>query len=1061
MNLNQYIETVNKRFRSGMSTEHTFRSDLEILIRELVAGVEITNEPSNVTDCGNPDYVITKGKIPVGFIEAKDIGKDLNSKQYKPQFDRYRKALDNLIITDYLWFQFYQNGLLVHEIRIGEVEGVSIVPLTDNFEKFTNLIQDFCTFVGQTIKSPKKLAEMMAAKARLLENILERAITSDEETQEDSSLKAQYQTFKDILIHDLTPQAFSDIYAQTIAYGMFAARLHDKTLADFSRQEAAELIPKTNPLLKNIFAHIAGPTIDERIITTVDNLAEVFRATNVELLLKNFGKSTQTHDPIIHFYETFLAAYDPKLRKARGVWYTPEPVVNFIVRGVDEILKTEFGLKDGLADTSKTKVEVEVQGAIVTKGKNKGKALTETKEVHKVQVLDPATGTGTFLAEVVKFIYHKKFKCMQGAWSGYVEEHLVPRLNGFELLMASYTMAHLKLDMLLTETGYKPVKDKRFNVFLTNSLEEHHPDTGTLFSSWLSNEANEANKVKRDAPVMVVMGNPPYAVSSSNKGAWILELLNDYKRGLNEKKINLDDDYIKFIRYGQYLISKNGEGILAFITNNSFIDGLTHRKMRETLLETFDKIYVVDLHGNSKRNEVDQDGGKDENVFDIMQGVSISFFIKNRTKQKNSLGEIFHKEIYGLRQKKYKLLEDSSIENIQWNSIKYDNENFFFIPKSIKGKDKYKKYIGLSELFINFGNGIGTDRDKLFYSFDRKELSQRFERFFSEDGSKPPFKDEFNVNNSSSYPLLDRRRATSFDDKYILKGLYRPFDKRWIYYDKKLTSRPARTIMCDMEKENIALCVTRQISTGYFRHTFLVDTITDRDPLSVATRERTQVFPLYSYPNKTQENSLWTIEDRNPNFNPIIISEIEDSISLSFSADKIKKNNQFSPLDLFDYIYAILHCPTYRTIYKEFLKIDFPRFPNPNSAEKFWQFVVLGGELRQIHLMKSEILEDYITSYPESGDNAVTRKIVKKDWELYDNEKQLGRIWINDDQYFDKIPLKVWEFYIGGYQPAQKWLKDRSGRTLSFDDILHYQKIIVALSETDRIMQDIDNVDFM
>jgi len=449
MTIEQYIEKVSTRLKSGISREHSYRGDLETLIRELVKGVEITNEPANVTDCGNPDYVITKGKIPIGYIEAKDIGKDLNSKSYKEQFERYKKALDNLIITDYIWFQFFKNGELVHEIRIGEIGNNTVNSLTENFTEFTDLIKDFCTHIGQTIKSSKKLAEMMASKARLLQDILERAITSDEETQENTSLRGQYKTFKNILIHDLSPKAFADIYSQTLAYGMFAARLHDTTLDDFSRQEAAELIPKSNPFLRKLFGYVAGPDIDERIVRTVDNLAEVFRATNVEQLLKNFGKSTHTNDPIIHFYETFLAEYDPKLRKARGVWYTPAPVVSFIVRAVDDILKSEFDLPQGLADTSKTKIKVPIQGS---------KKMQE-KEVHKVQILDPATGTGTFLAEVIKYIYSKRFKAMQGAWSGYVDEHLIPRLNGFELLMASYSMAHLKLDMLLRETGYKPTKN--------------------------------------------------------------------------------------------------------------------------------------------------------------------------------------------------------------------------------------------------------------------------------------------------------------------------------------------------------------------------------------------------------------------------------------------------------------------------------------------------------------------------------------------------------------------------------------------------------------------------
>jgi predicted helicase len=376
---------------------------------------------------------------------------------------------------------------------------------------------------------------------------------------------------------------------------------------------------------------VAGYDIDQRIKTTVDNLAEVFRATDVNALLSNFGKSTQANDPIIHFYETFLTEYDPKLRKSRGVWYTPEPVVKFIVRAVDDILKTEFNLPDGLADTSKTKIKIKDFAKATADMRSKTKQIEREVEVHKVQILDPATGTGTFLAEVVKHIYSTRFQAMQGAWSGYVEEHLIPRLNGFEILMASYSMAHLKLDMLLNETGYKPKREQRFNIYLTNSLEEHHPDTGTLFANWLSSEANEANYIKRDTPVMCVIGNPPYSVSSSNKSGWIENLTADYKKDLNERNIQpLSDDYIKFIRFGQYFIEKNGEGILAYISNNSFIDGLIHRQMRKNLMETFDKIYILDLHGNSKKKETAPDGGKDENVFDIMQGVSINIFVKKR-----------------------------------------------------------------------------------------------------------------------------------------------------------------------------------------------------------------------------------------------------------------------------------------------------------------------------------------------------------------------------------------------------------------------------------------------
>lgn len=1061
MTIKEYVEIVSKRLQSGISREHSYRGDLETLIRELVNGIEITNEPANVTDCGNPDYVITKGKIPVGYIEAKDIGKDLNSKSYKEQFGRYKKALDKLIITDYIWFQFFQNGELVHEIKIGEIENNSVKPISENFSKFESLIKNFSNNDGQTIKSSKKLAEMMAGKARLLQDILERAITSDEETQENTSLKGQYDTFKQILIHDLKPKDFADIYAQTLAYGMFAARLHDPTLNDFSRQEAAELIPKSNPFLRKLFGYIAGPDIDERIVTVVDNLAEVFRATNVEQLLKNFGKATQMHDPIIHFYETFLAEYDPKLRKTRGVWYTPEPVVNFIIRAVDDILKTEFNLPQGLADTSKTKIKLDTQ----TPDKRSATGYKQIeKEVHKVQILDPATGTGTFLAEVVKFIYNKNFKAMKGAWSGYVEEHLIPRLNGFELLMASYAMAHLKLDMLLTETGYKSTKNERLNIYLTNSLEEYHKDTGTLFSNWLSTEANEANHIKRDTPVMCVIGNPPYAVSSTNKGKWIEKLTSDYKKNLNERNIQpLSDDYIKFIRYGQDYIENNGEGILAYISNNSFVDGIIHRQMRKRLLETFDKIYILDLHGNSRKKEVCPDGSPDHNVFDIMQGVSINIFIKTGIKKANQLGNVFHSDLYGKREFKYHFLNEQTIKSIKWEKLANKKPYYFFVPKDFEDEDKYNNGIKINKLFSIYSSGIETGRDKLFVNNSKDDLSKNIKCLF-EDKLDEQFISKFNLVSNTNFRLFDNAKKNNFNITKIESVAYRVFDKKYIYYDNTLLRRGFNKVMKHLQKENISLISTRILSMPSYQHNFITKSLTERCYISNKGKENNYVFPLYIYLENNGQQSLEEITERTPNLNPKIVQEIAEKLGLTFTNEKETSKDTFAPIDILDYIYAVLHSPTYREKYKEFLKIDFPRVPYPKNKKTFWELVNLGGELRQIHLLESNKVEDYITSYEmaegaDNDHNVINTKIGKKDWEIIDNEKQLGRIWINESKYFDNIPVTAWEFFIGGYQPAQKWLKDRKERELKFEDILHYQKIIVALTETDRIMKEIDKIE--
>ncbi|MDT0293415.1 type ISP restriction/modification enzyme [Mesonia ostreae] len=1095
MTIPQYLEIVTKRYGSGISREHSYRADLENLLRSILTNIDITNEPANVTDCGNPDYVLTNGKIPVGYIEAKDVGKDLNSKSYKEQFTRYKNALDNLIITDYLWFQFYQNGELVHEIKLAEIQDNQLVPLPENFQQFENLIKNFCSFISQSIKSAKKLAEMMAAKARLLQNILENAITSDEHTRENTSLQGQFQTFKEILIHDLTPKGFADIYAQTLAYGMFAARLHDPTLEDFSRQEAAELIPKSNPFLRKLFGYVAGPDIDERIKPTVDNLADVFRATNVEQLLKNFGKSTQTQDAIIHFYETFLAEYDPKLRKARGVWYTPEPVVKFIVRAVDDVLKTEFNLTQGLADTSKTKIKVNTD--VADKRSATGYKQVE-KEVHKVQILDPATGTGTFLAEVVNYIYSKKFKAMQGAWSGYVEQHLIPRLNGFELLMASYAMAHLKLEMLLRETGYKEDSTQRLNVYLTNSLEEHHKDTGTLFSNWLSTEANEANHIKRDTPVMCVIGNPPYAVSSTNKGEWIDNLIADYKKELNEKSYNsLSDDYVKFIRYGQHYIEKNGSGVLAYISNNSFIDGIVFRQMRKYLLEGFDKIYILDLHGNSKKKETAPDGSKDENVFDIQQGVSINILVKTGQKKKDKLGRVFHFDCYGTRNKKYHFLTENDLSQIPFVELPNKAPNYFMIQKNYGAEEDYQKGFSTNQFFNSGSTGIKTERDNITIQFSKEELYGITEDLKNSDVED--FRKNYNEKKDGRDWKLKLAKEDLSNDKTLLKLIYRPFDFRFTYFtgnSKGFHAYPRTPITKNfLKKRNFGLIHLRQ---NFENEKFVIlatDLMCEKGSLVCGNYF---ISPLYLYPETTDQQSTETQAGRVPNLDKEILSEIEKSLGLEFLSEEPKSGevcfaesrevrddfkSYFTPLNLLDYIYAVLHSPTYRETYKEFLKIDFPRVPYPKDKAKFWKMVELGGELRQLHLLESDKTEEYITTYPVDGDNIITRKITKTSpgfepavsssgvenqskvgknlppsGEL---EEGMGKVWINDTQYFDKVPKIAWEFYIGGYQPAQKWLKDRKGRELKFEDILHYQKIIVALTETDRLMKKIDGIEIV
>ena len=992
MDIKEYISTVNQKFRAGNATEHTYRGTLEQLMQTLLPKLRIVNEPKR-EKCGAPDYIASrKDGIPVFYIEAKDIGdNDLdghNPHAHKEQFTRYKQALDHVIFTDYLDFHLYEHGEFVDSVRIAEIKGDKIVAITENEDKFLSLIQHVGNNAIQSITSASRLAKLMAGKARLLENIIEQAMNDETESYANENIRGQYQAFKDVLIQELKPSEFADIYAQTIAYGMFAARLHDDTPKDFSREEAARLIPKTNPFLRQIFNNLAGNDLDERIAWVVDDLATVFQATNIQKIMKAYAQDKRHHDPMIHFYEDFLSEYNPKLRKSKGVWYTPQPVVGFIVRAVDEILQKEFGLQEGLADYSMIEKELAVEQS--RDKRTSDGARHENHKFHRVQILDPATGTGTFLAEVVNQIYDR-YRDNQGIWQQYVEQHLLPRLNGFEILMASYAVAHIKLDMLLSETGYQHNTDKRLHVYLTNSLEESNNEPRTLFAQWLSREATEANVIKRDYPVMVMIGNPPYNGSSTNTGKWIMSLMEDYKkepggkRPLDERNPKwLNDDYVKFIRLSQYYVERNECGIIGFINPHGFLDNPTFRGMRWNLLKTFDKIYTIDLHGNSKKKDTCPDGSKDENVFDIMQGVSINLFVKTGQKGKDELGKIYHTDLYGLRQNKYDYLDNIHWSNVDYSEIFPQAPMYFFVPKDFGLQEEYNKGFKVDELFVANSMGVTTGHDKELVSFI-----------------------PFNSGTNEEYH-------------------YRPFDKLWIDYDLNKVVRPREAIMKHLQKDNVALCLIKINSSvdGLFK--ILVTTgITDKTLLS--SKDNTNVFPLYIY----KENM--GVEERIPNFNTKLLAQIEQSLG-----------EQIEPIELFDYIYSILHSPNYRERYKEFLKIDFPRIPYPTNADEYHRLAKLGAELRKLHLM-----EDLPTQLPTLFPKGGTLQVDCLRWEQ-------NRVYINSEQYFENVPESAWNFYIGGYQPAQKWLKDRKGLMLDFKDVKHYERIIYVLQQTERIMQKID-----
>lgn len=1038
MDFKEYVKELDHLFSVGNTTEHSFRGTLQAYLSTLLPGYVVTNEPRR-QECGAPDYVITKKGVPVAFFEAKDIDdNDLDGrKAHKEQFNRYKTSLDGIIFTDYLDFHLYVGGEFVDAVRIAETRGDHIVGIPENQERFEALIKHLLTKGRQRITSSAALARQMAGKAHLLAEVVAKTIALDGEDS-DGEMATQLRAFRDVLIHDLKAEEFADIYAQTIVYGMFTARLYDTTPEDFSRQEAANLIPKSNPFLRRIFQSIAGYDIDSNIEWIVDDLAAMFSATDAAKIMANYGSNKRHSDPIVHFYEDFLAEYDPKLRKARGVWYTPAPVVKFIVKSVDEILQTEFGLPMGLADSSTIKVKRAIEQS---KDKRTADGMKhEEVDVHRVQILDPATGTGTFLAEVIQQV-RDKFDGMEGMWPSYVEKSLIPRIHGFEILMASYTIAHLKLALTLKNTGYDGHTDKRLNVFLTNSLEEATPRATTLFAKWLSDEADAASKVKTETPIMVATGNPPYSISSQNSGDWITNLVADYKKNLNERNIQpLSDDYIKFIRLGQYYVHKNGEGILAYISNNGFLDGIIHRQMRKSLLEEFDKIYILNLHGNSRRKEVAPDGTPDENVFDIMQGVSINIFVKTGKKKKDTEASVFYHDVYGSREKKYDLLSDASILSEDWQQVTPSEPFYFFVPKDFNLLEQYEKGFSLDKLFLTSTTGIKSSKDDVVvcstYEQGRllvEDLLNLDTEDFRKKHSTGDDSDGWSVNAAKEDVIFAKNRGFFS----IVPILYRPFDTQFVPYTGKtngIVSRPRfKTMRHMLYPKNRALIIGRQgqaVGDMPWNIAFIVNGGNLVD-LNVYYRGGGCVFPLYYYGTDSLDEESIVL-----NLKQEIVNRVSEIVGSSI--------NHY---DFLDYIYSVLYSNKYRNVFSEFLKTDFPRIPYPKDAEQFHRLAEKGAELRKLHLMENAGSWKTGVTFPVPGSNVVDSISFTE-----------GKVFINKEQYFGNVSELAWNFYIGGYQPAQKWLKDRKGRALDFEDILHYGRIIYALQETDRIMKEIDEI---
>src|SRR5579883_1337655 len=1084
--LRHYFNAIEKYYKAGKATEHTYRATLQGLLESLDSNITATNEPKR-EKCGAPDYVVERNNLTIGYIEAKDIGLSLDKIEQDEQLHRYRNALDNLILTDYLEFRWYIGGERRMTVSLGVIDkGKNLALDKEGIKQVEDLLKSFLEHCAEPIRKPQELARRMARLTCMIRDIIINAFTAKEVSHD---LRDLYAAFQEVLLPDLTQAAFADMFAQTLVYGLFAARYNHKGKKPFSRSDAAKEIPRTNPFLRRLFGSIAGPALDdEPFVGFVDELAQVLAYTDIDEVMADFGKKTRQEDPIVYFYETFLAQYDPEIKELRGVYYTPEPVVSYIVRSIDSLLRTHFDCPDGLADTETIPYSFTDE-----------EGEKHTEQTPRVLILDPATGTATFLYHVIAHIRENYRQAGNaGMWSSYVREHLLPRLFGFELLMAPYAMAHLKLGMQLTGADLPPAEraawsytfgqDERLGIYLTNTLEEALKRSEIMFGRYISDEANEAAKVKQTYPVMVVLGNPPYSGHSANKGEWINGLLRGQDIHSGKKTGNyfevdgkplgernpkyLNDDYVKFIRFAQWRIEQTGYGILAFITNHGYLDNPTFRGMRQSLMQSFDNIYVLNLHGNSKKKEKAPDGSKDENVFDIQQGVAIGIFVKKRNTT-NSSRTVYHADLWGIRELtdkagnhriggKYSWLSDNDITSTQWITLKPQAPLYLFVPQNNSFEAEYHDGWKLTNIFPISSTGVKTHRDHFVFDFDLSALQKRLEDFRNLSIADDVIAEKYDLEDTHDWKLSARRRkltASNQWEKFFTQCLYRPFDTRMYFHHEDVVDRPRQEVMYHIVAgKNIGLSTTRNVEIGRgWEHVLCTSSIIQNHTVSL--KENNYLFLLYLYPDPNKKTLFDAPElptgqnGRRPNLSPTFIAAISEKLHMQFIPDgKGDLQQTFGPEDIFDYMYAVFHAPTYRERYTEFLKIDFPRLPLTSNVELFRALCALGERLVSLHLL--EKTGRLTVRFPEPGDN----RVEKVEFLESRDTPGLGRVTINKQQYFDGVPAEVWEFHVGGYQVCQKWLKDRKGRVLTYDDIQHYRKIVAALQETITLMEQIDVV---
>lgn len=1055
--ITEYIKSLQKHSLDSI-TEHSNRGDLESLLETAASQVskeiDILHEPRRREGFGSPDFKVSNPKGIIGYAENKKIGENLDEVRKSGQIKKYNKLSDNILITNYTEFMLLKGSeVAAREVLCfpSDLEKRRFRPDNQKIEAVRLLLQKFFDSAPVGICRADEFAKALAVRSHYLRDFLieELEIQREDATKRDR-LYGLKENLENHIFNELSNREFSDAYAQMLSYGLFLAKLNADT-KHVNLRNLDEFIPSSFQLIRELVeflkvmrtgsAYKKVGWIIEEILSIINNLdlREILKS------MRSFGRYSaageedditriqKEKDPYVYFYEDFLAAFDKSLKKSKGVYFTPPAIVNFIIRAVDDILKRDFNIKEGFADR------------------------------NKVTVLDFATGTGTFLLEILQTILDE-LPQLSGKRDMVIREHILKNLYGFEYLIAPYTVAHLKLSQYLKDQGYEMRDGERLQVYLTNTLEPVRIQMDYNFPR-LSGEGKRANEIK-EKPILVITGNPPYSYTSQNVGKWISEKIRDYYfvDGEKLKERNpkgLQDDYVKFIRFAQWKIEKAGEGVVGIITNHSFLDNPTFRGMRQSLMNTFDQMYFLDLHGNAKKKEKTPDGGKDENVFDIEQGVAVSIMIKRKGLDKG----IFHSDYYGLRNEKYLRALSDELGSIEWQHVVPESPFYIFKWREEKSKEEYNKFISLKDIFNKSSVGVVTSRDHFVIAHNLETLDKRIHDLLNRKFTIKEIKNKYNLKESKNFDIEKARlnlrtyKKEQIQQKYV-KFSYRPFDDRFLFYDENLIERTRKDIMLNFQLDNIAIVAPRQILND-FKHIFITKNITNYNYLDVAGRFGSGFFfPLYILKNKIEKfffgisepeikygsknESLTKTENFTTEFRKYINSKYTNR------ARYTGKGANPTPEDILGYIYAVLHSSEYRAKYAEFLKIDFPRIPFPDDEAKFYQLSALGRDLVQKHLMNEIPAGKYseMGAYKGAGDNEVKKP---------DYREKSGKLFINETQYFENVPSAVYGFHIGGYQVLDKYLKDRKKRVLSLDEIENVENVVKILAFTIDRMKKIND----